>query len=459
MNIKPYFLFLIVAALAGCERWIDPDVNLDPNQPADAAIGTILPFLEADIAYRVVGGNEILRTHAIWLQQLDGVTRQSLAETNYIMDPSSLILIWDNSYAQMLTDARVISEKAATSGSPHNHGVANVLTAVILGQLTDSWGDIPWSEALQAETILQPLFDTQESIYEVIQQKLSEAIDSLSVPNDQTGIKGDYLYDGDTQKWIKAAHALKARYFIHLTKRMGEKAYRDALAEIPLALADNAEDMQFNFGTGETESNPVYQFMREWTDIRMGAFLIDLLKSAQDPRLAVYASPDGNGNYTGSVPGSANTEASFPGVAVAAPDAPTYFITYTEVLFMQAEAILQTAGDLAETRQALIQAVSASLLKNNVLDTGWLSVFQTMIEQMDKEELLAAVMTQKYIATFMQPEAFHSWRRTGIPVLTPNPYGATSEIPRRFPYPSTEEIYNQNTPSGVTITDRVWWDR
>ena len=68
-------------------------------------------------------------------------------------------------------------------------------------------------------------------------------------------------------------------------------------------------------------------------------------------------------------------------------------------------------------------------------------------------------MTQKYIATFYQPEAYHSWRRTGFPVIPPNPLGAEDEIPRRFPYTSLEMTYNnENVPKGVTITDRVWWD-
>jgi hypothetical protein len=66
-------------------------------------------------------------------------------------------------------------------------------------------------------------------------------------------------------------------------------------------------------------------------------------------------------------------------------------------------------------------------------------------------------MTQKYIAMFLDPEAFADWRRTGIPSLTPN---TGSQIPRRLPYPETEVLYNQNCPkpSVINIFTRVWWD-
>jgi len=451
-------IFVLIVATTGCEKWIDPEMNVNSDQPSDVTIATLIPAVEANAAFRLAGGNEVILVQTMWLQQFDGIARQAMAKTNYILTPNDIWWIWEDAYAVMLMDAKIILEKATEKNSPHNHGVGNILSAFVLGQVTDIWNDAPWRQALQGQEYLQPEFDSQEFIYDVIQQMLSEAIDSLSIPEDALGIKGDYLYDGDPDLWIKAAHAMKARFSLHLSKRKGDQAYTDALSEASQSFGSNNDDMQFNFGENYSESNPIYQFMVERNDIRMGAFFIDMLKSYNDPRIFVYAFPDDNDEYTGSLPGSGNASASWPGPAIISPDAPTYFITYAEVLFTKAECMFRLGNDMSEVRQMLVEAVKNSMLKYGVLDDEWMAGYTDMVSGLSGDELFKEIMTQKYIATFCQPEAYHSWRRTGIPELTPNPNGAEPEIPRRFPYGITEQLYNLNTPTGISITDRVWWD-
>jgi hypothetical protein len=456
-NILTSLVILII--LSGCQKWIDPEINDNPNSPTDVPMGSILPALEASTAYKVAGGTDMLRIPAIWMQQFDGVAGEAMATANYIQQPASLSFIWDECYAEILMDARILMDKSEEEKSPHNRGVANVLTAFILGQMTDVWNDIPWQEALQGQANFQPMFDSQESIYEEIHRLLNEAITDLQNPDEPIGVKGDYIYEGDAEKWLKAAHAMKARYMLHLSKKYGEQAYLDALEDVALSFSDNAEDMQFIYGTGTVESNPLYQYMLIVGDVSMGAFFIDLLISYQDPRITVYALPDENGGYTGSQPGSGNMNASPPGLAVAAADALSYFITYVELLFIKSEAQFMTGQDENSVKETLLLAVSKSLEKNEVMDTTWFSGYTDHVNSLKGDELYKEIMTQKYIATFYQPEAFHSWRRTGMPELTPNPNGATTEIPRRFPYPMSEQLYNPNTPTGIEITDRVWWDQ
>jgi hypothetical protein len=448
-----------IVVLLGCQKWIDPEINTNPDLARDVTINTILPALEANTAFKLAGGNIMQRIPSMWLQQIDGVARISLAETNYLVTSSSISEVWDHSYAEMLMDARMIIEKSNQQGSPHNRGVAKILTAFILGQLSDHWNDIPWTEALQGTSNMEPAFDKQESLYVEINKMLSEAITDLQSEEERIGIRGDYFYGGDTEKWIKAAHAFKARYAIHLSKRNGNDAYQQVLSEIGSSFTDNSDDMQFPYpGTSHVESNPLSQFMTIAEDVRMGAYFIDLLKSYNDPRLTVFALPDGNGEYTGSEPGSGNAQASMPGVAVAATDAPTFFITYSEILFMKAEAQHQLGQNEADVKESLLAAVTASLEKNGVMDTAWFSNYINTAGSLSGNNLFEEIMTQKYIATFYQPESYHSWRRTGIPELIPNPNGATNQIPKRFPYPLSVQLYNSNTPTGIRITDPVWWD-
>lgn len=460
-NVFYKFLSVIIAGLTllSCEKWIDPDININPNAPSEVTMGTLLPSIEAQMAYAMCGGSDMIGIQSVWLQQLDGIAREFMALTNYFTDPESVNAVFDQAYSVAMMDAVTLIDLANKKSSPHNKGVAKICLAVCLAQLTDVFGDIPWSESLKGVEIPRPAYDQQESVYEEIFRLLEEAIHDLSETDEPIGIDGDYFYYGDVSLWLKAAHSLKARYSIHMTKRKGSQAYQDALNELNMAFTSNDDDMQFNYGPGESESSPLYQFMRDRDDVRMGAYFIEMLKSYNDPRLPVFAFTDVNGEYTGSEPGSGNTEASSPGPAMADAESPTLIMTYVECLFMKAEIIYQTDNDENLVREILIDAVTESLSKFGVYDEPWLSEYTASVENLTGMNLFEEVMTQKYIATFYQPEVYHSWRRTGYPVIPPNPLGVEDEIPRRFPYTSWEQIYNKdNVPKGVEITDRVWWD-
>ena len=65
------------------------------------------------------------------------------------------------------------------------------------------------------------------------------------------------------------------------------------------------------------------------------------------------------------------------------------------------------------------------------------------------------IIEAKYIALFMQTEAFNDFRRTGFPVLVPT---AGALVPVRFPYCTDERLYNTaNVPTGITTDTPVWW--
>ena len=68
---------------------------------------------------------------------------------------------------------------------------------------------------------------------------------------------------------------------------------------------------------------------------------------------------------------------------------------------------------------------------------------------------------QKWIALYNQAEAFNDWRRTNNVIgLSANPTTAAqkNEIPRHYPEAQTEVNYNPNTPKGIDLWTRVWWD-
>ncbi|MGD0342139.1 MAG: SusD/RagB family nutrient-binding outer membrane lipoprotein, partial [Bacteroidales bacterium] len=137
-------------------------------------------------------------------------------------------------------------------------------------------------------------------------------------------------------------------------------------------------------------------------------------------------------------------------------DSPVYLMSYAEVKFIEAEARYKlNAGDpLAVT--AYNEGLKSSLEREGVYGDGtWYNANKISAASITIEKII----DQKYLSSFLQVESWTDWRRTGYPVLTLAIGALTSEIPRRYPYPQDERLYNgDNMPAGLTLTDHVWWD-
>ncbi|HKK11695.1 MAG TPA: SusD/RagB family nutrient-binding outer membrane lipoprotein, partial [Flavobacteriaceae bacterium] len=321
---KPILAVQILALLfVSCDAWIDHSINIDPDSPSDVPMNVLLPTVQQTIGYNLLG-NDAVRNTNIWMQQFDGVDRQSYTTGRYQMNAGDTGNLWSSIYSEDLVNAKIIIDKAGTEGSesPNYAGVAKVLTAATLGMTSDLFGDIPYSDALQGSANLTPVYDSQESIYNSIFSLLDDAVVDLNSTSNAFDLAGDVCYDGVASKWKKAAYSIKARHLLQLSEVNGDAAYTDALAAAAQGFTSNADDLKVPFDTND--NNPIYQFMAQRTDIRMGSTFVDMLKADDDPRLPFYAAKDADGNYTGSVINSQNANASFPGDYVAGKSAPTY---------------------------------------------------------------------------------------------------------------------------------------
>ena len=443
-------VLVLTLFLSSCDKWIDTEINIDPDAPADVPMNLLLPGIQQSIGYNMLGNNSV-RTNNIWMQLFDGTERQSFTEARYQLTPADVNNLWNSIYTEMLMNSTVLIAKAELEESPQNAGAAKTLVAATLGMATDLFGAMPYSDAFKGgENVLTPVFDSQQEIYTSIFGLLDEANSSLSA-SDPIGIDGDVIYDGNASKWQKAANSLKARHKLQLSKVNGNAAYTEALAAAAAGFASNSDDMEVPFEAAN--KNPIYQFLDERGDIRMNKTLLDMMEATADPRIPFYYAKDGDGNYTGSAPGSENANASQPGPYNASEDSPTVIMSYAELKFIQAESYLML-GQAANAQAAYEAAVAASVAKvTGSANTTWLDA---NINGVTAD--LQMIIEQKYIALFSTNQPYADWRRTGYPVLSLAAGAKTSEIPRRFPYGQSEITYNGGNVPAVVITDRLWWD-
>lgn len=463
---KYLLLFAMTLGFASCSNWIDPDLNVNPDTPGVVPMEFLLPSVHANMGY-ALEGNDAARTTALWLQYFDGLARQSLAQMTYSYTPADCNNLWNTLYGEIMTDAKEVIRLAEEQNSPHFKGVAQVCIAVTLGHTTDLWGDIPYSDAFQGASVLQPKLDTQAEIYTTIQSMLDDAIVNLSATENAVDVDGDMIYGGDIAAWIKAANALKARYALQLSEVNGTSAYTEALSYLAAAFAANDDDLQFNFGTNTSEYNPIKQFLDQRAgDIAMASTFVDRLAVNSDPRLDFYAEPSANGGViVGSVPGSESTpgDISLPGSYIASGNSPVYFMTYAEQKFIEAEANMGLANP-GPAAAAYKEAVAASVLKVTGEDNQvWLDA---NINAEDAASItMEKIMEQKYIALYGQLQSYSDYRRTGFPNDLLTVIGATDpNMPVRFPYAQDEVSYNLSVAdyvatNKITINSKIWWDK
>jgi hypothetical protein len=370
------------------------------------------------------------------------------------MTPSDPNNMWNSVYANEMYDAKRLIKLSVDESSPAYGGVGKICLAWCLGEMTNLFGAIPYSEAFQGSGNLTPVFDKQSTIYNTIRTLLTEAIADLGKPS-AIALKGDLVYNNSTAKWIKAANSLLARLEINTSKVAGDAAYTAALTHISAGFASNADDFQTPFGTSETNANPIYQFMRDRGDIVMASTLMDKLNSVNDPRAAFYAKPGGDDDLHGSVPGTQDSKAALPGTYNASAESPVVLMSYAELKFIEAEAKFKT--DLAGSLAAYKAAVAASVLKvSGAVNQSWLDA--NINTETTATLTLEKIMSQKYLALYSQNQAYTDYRRTGFPSFLVRPAGSTkSSPPLRFPYPQDEVTYNSaNIPAGGDLSGSMW---
>ncbi len=462
INIIVFGILLVsLFILPSCKKWIDTDLNVDPNRPAEVTMDLLLPGIQCNMSYGLLG-NDAVRTTNMWMQQFNGFARQSLTQGRYSYRSADVGNLWAGIYAGDLNDLKIMLDLAESSNSPHYVGVTKVLTAWNLVTTSDLWGDIPYSESCMGVENLTPAYDTGQTIYAVSQTLLDEAITALAA-TESTHSPGadDMMFGGNLDQWTSVAYALKARFALNLSKVNGNSAYSEALTHLANGLTSNADNMTFTFDA--TNQGPIFQFMEQRGDISMGATFVDILIADGDPRIAEYcadADEDVAGDqYVGGRIGHNDEEMSPPGDFVAAGAATGYFMTYYEQKFIEAEANLEL-GQAAAAYTAYLVGCVASVMEVTGLTQAEVEAlpWYTAIDVGQANLDLPTIMRQKYISAFGTVQVYTDWRRTDLPALSLANGAVTTEIPRRYPYPQTELDYNGDNVTQVQITDRLWWD-
>ncbi len=430
-----------MGALAGCDI-IDP-IESNPNTVPFASEDQL--FVGVQVNWMLQEEGQVSRLSAIWMNQMDGTDRQFAGFAEYNVNENDGSGQFGDMYTGGgLIDLRLAQAAAVDAGRTLYLGILKFYEAYIIGMGASTFGDLPYSEAVNPD-ILEPALDQQRAVYDAVLVLMDGAIADLTAGGGLGPAQFDFSFGGDAAAWIAVVQTAKARLQMHWGEVDGATAYNNVLATLGASngIRDASGNWHTTHSTKATEQNLWHQFMFQVRSgyISAGANLVNLMNATSDPRLPVYFDVDGTGVYSGSIAGDA---AGDPGIAASklaitgygANDFAFPVMTAAETYFLIAEAEFMTGGTAAALT-ALDAAVAADGDEKDVtLPVPSATLTAGTIT-------LADIMTAKYLSQFLNRDAWNDYKRTCVqPTAT---FGGT-EIPGRLFYDQSEREANSNIP-------------
>ncbi len=421
---------------------------------------------------------------------------------------------WTNYYQNVIkyTNDVIIRTKSDAARS-NLYNMARIVAANAFMVLTDTYGDVPYTEAGAGYTgsVFYPKYDNQQTIYNGIIAELTQATGALDAG---TKIEtADVLYSGNIAQWKKLGYSLLLRAGMRLSKADGAKAQATVAAAaaggVILANADNAtikHDGNYVNGMGNAVNGS------EAANYYLGAPFINALQSTNDPRLSSIAvryvgatsgsgqtatvattiaanqyglpvgSTDGSADLAGGTLPGGGTHYAFSQVdrnRLVKRTSPMFLVTAGQCNLLLAEAAIRgwVTGGFAQASLYYNAGITAHMNQMASYDAGSAiaaSVITAYLaipaNQLTTGTELQQIGYQYWIASFLHgPETWANFRRTGFPALTPNPF--VGDIPAgsfitRITYPPSEILVNgANVQAGITsvggdaLNVKLWWNK
>ncbi|GAB3903971.1 SusD/RagB family nutrient-binding outer membrane lipoprotein [Larkinella knui] len=506
--LKTVLLSLFVGLNTACDKEY-LDINTDPNNPTVADINLALPAGQAQVAFIVGGQLNILGGILAQYWTIPKGGNQYRAWDQYNITSSTLDG-QGGQFATMYSGALEDFQYIINQGSAQNEwrmvGISKIMKAYAFGVLTDLYGDIPFSEALNADKTITPKYDAQKDVYAGLQALLDDAKADIAKKQGRFPGTADMLYQAGAEtgmdRWVRLANTLKLKFYMRLsqvdptTARTGIQAL---YASSGTAFMKAGESLQLANGTVTNSENPLWQAtFRLSNNLTASTTIGNLMLPNNDPRLPVYFldadlrtpeieyvfTPNGttstntptytsypgkyfigqrftNGTITGTSAASGVTAAD----DNAAKARPVVLVAYEESLFLRAEAIARGwAGTTADDPAKLYnEAITASMTRFGVQPGDYLT--KPTVDYTRQADKIRAIATQKYLALYglNGVEAWSEQRRTGFPAPSVPVVNLTGgKFLKRLPYVDSELQRNPSiATTGIAPGDvltPVWWD-
>ena len=474
-NLKTLFTGLSVLWLLSACTGNFEEVNEDPNRIAEISPGTLINPIIYGLASHNAG-----RAHAITFDLMQvTLPFPSVSGGLHRYDVSQNIgnSSWYN-YYRWLNNIKEMETASVAAEDPNYEAVALTIKAWVYANLTDLFGPVPMTEAVNGEAgNLYPTFDSQQLIYETILADLERANTLYDQDLDMVYAE-DILFANDVSLWQKFTNSLHMRLLLRISNRTETNAFQKLTAMIndpeTYPVFETVEESAVLQVTGVTPNISPWGRPQDFPlGVKMAAFFVDNLNALEDPRRPIIqtGAQDLDNNpigYKGIPSAYAGPESQFEFNASTLNRAQVenpmqiFLMTYAEVEFIKAE--MAQRGYTTNAQEHYEAGVTAAITQLGATTTE--AYFDNPVAAYDGS--LEQILLQKYYALyFVDYQQWFEFRRTGLPELpTTEAMLNDAMMPSRFFYPSDVQISNQaNYQQALellggpdSINTKVWWD-
>jgi hypothetical protein len=228
--------------------------------------------------------------------RLTRMLNQGAAIYENAVGPGNFNGTWTTAYAGILNDVKTIIPIAEKSELFVHAGIARTIRAYVSSSLVDGFGDVPYTDALNAENFT-PKADGGASVYTAAIADLDKAVENFNATS-KGAASGDLMYGGSTDSWIRIANTIKLKLLLNrrLIDKAGSTSAINALIAGNRLVSTAGQNFVWRFGSNLTNPDtrhPRYagQYLPTGggdyqSNSYMGALHND--KSSPDPRIRYY---------------------------------------------------------------------------------------------------------------------------------------------------------------------------
>lgn len=455
-------------------------LNQDTKNPVAVPAEFLFTNAEKNLVDQMVNTNVNNNVFRLFAQQLTETTYTD--ETNYDITTRTIPdnhfrILYRDVLKDLVESKKILSQE--TSVSPEQTAILNnknaqidILIAYTYYVLVDTFGNIPYTEALDIEKFPNPKYDDALTIYKDLIVKLTASSAALNASFGSFG-SNDIIYDGDINGWKKFANSLRLKLAINLHDLDPSYASTQAVSAVNDGVfTSNSDNASLQYLSVQPNTNPLFvDLVASGRDDFVPAnTLVDKMNSLNDPRRAEFFTQFGGG-YVGGTYGTSNNFANFShiGTKLLNPTFEGLLLDYTEIEFLLAEAVERGINVGGTASSHYNNAITASLNYWNISATDAAtylaqpSVAYATANGTWQQKIGEQVWIGLYNRGF---EAWTSYRRLDFPVLLAPVSADITEVPKRYTYPAAEETLNAANSAaasaaigGNTLTTKLFWDK
>lgn len=296
---KIAIILLATFVLASCSNDLE-NLNVNTKDPVEVSGESLFAAAQKRIADQMITPNVNLNNNRLWSQYWQETVYTDESNYNQITRgiPDNH---WDRMYRvlkNLKRAAKIIKNTDNTftnAQKPNKLAIIEIMTVYVYSNLVETFGNIPYSQALDIETTL-PKYDDAATVYKKLIERLNTALASMDA-EESFGAQYDLIYSGNVMKWKKFANSLKLRMGLvladvnpGLSKDVVNSAYAAGV------FASNADDADYMYAGSAPNNNPLNNelVLSGRDDYVAGKTLVSIMNTMKDPRRSSYFDPNIN---------------------------------------------------------------------------------------------------------------------------------------------------------------------